>query len=130
MLEIVSGAPTRALAESLLNQIQSGTQVTWNEPTFQFKEPTIEMMIVGSIIGTGVICGFAVIAGVAFGGFRLVMKRALPNKVFDRSSQIQVLQLGLSSKPINAEDFYQFDGTSIPDIHVDKKLPDRVALRL
>ena len=115
---------------SAAQQIESGTQVTWNEPTFQFKEPSIEMMIVGSIIGTGIICGFTLIAGLAFGGFRLVVKRALPNKVFDRSSQIQVLQLGLSSKPINAEDFYQPDGTPIPDITVDKDLPDRVALRI
>ena len=130
MLEIVMGASTQAEAGPLLNQIESGTQVTWNEPTFQFKEPSIEMMIVGSIIGTGVICGFTLIAGLAFGGFRLVVKRALPNKVFDRSSQIQVLQLGLSSKPINAEDFYQPDGTSIPEITVDKDLPDRVALRI
>jgi hypothetical protein len=130
MLEIVMGASTQAEAGSLLNQIESGTQVTWNEPTFQFKEPSIEMMIVGSIIGTGIICGFTLIAGLAFGGFRLVVKRALPNKVFDRSSQIQVLQLGLSSKPINAEDFYQPDRTPIPEITVDKHLPDRVALRI
>jgi len=130
MLEIVLGAPNEASANSLLNQIQSGTQVTWSEPTFQFKEPSIEMMIVGSIVGTGVICGFTLIAGLAFGGFRLVVKRALPNKVFDRTDQIQVLQLGLSSKPINAEDFYQLDRNAVPDVDVDKSLPDRVALRL
>jgi len=130
MLGIVMGASSKAEAAPLLGGIESGTQVTWNEPTFQFKEPTIEMMIVGSIIGTGVICGFTLIAGLAFGGFRLVMKRALPNKVFDRSSQIQVLQLGLSSKIINAEDFYQPDGMPTPDITVDKHLPDRVALRI
>ena len=130
MLGIVMGASSKAEAAPLLGGIESGTQVTWNEPTFQFKEPTIEMMIVGSIIGTGVICGFTLIAGIAFGGFRLVMKRALPNKVFDRSSQIQVLQLGLSSKVINAEDFYQPDGMPTPEITVDKHLPDRVALRI
>jgi hypothetical protein len=130
MLEVVYGAATQAEAGPVLNQIESGTQVTWNEPTFQFKEPSIEMMILGSFIGTGVICAFTLVAGVAFGGFRLVMKRAFPNKVFDRSSQIQVLQLGLSSKPINAEDFYQPDGTTIPDIRTDKHLPDIVALRI
>ena len=130
MLEIVYGASTQAEAAPLLNQIESGTQVTWSEPTFQFKEPSIEVMIVGSIIGTGIICAFTLVAGLAFGGFRLVVKRALPNRVFDRSSQIQVLQLGLTSKPINAEDFYQLDGNPIPDAHVDKNLPDRVALRI
>ena len=130
MLEVVYGASSKEEAGPLLNGVESGTQVTWSEPTFQFKEPSIEMMIVGSIIGTGVICGFTLVAGLAFGGFRLVVKRALPNRVFDRTSQIQVLQLGLSSKPINAEDFYQMDGTSVSVADVDKDLPDRVALRI
>ena len=49
---------------------------------------------------------FAVIAGVAFGGVRLLVKRLLPGKVFDRDSQLQVLQLGLGSKPIQVQDFY------------------------
>jgi len=130
MLEVVFGASSKEEAAPLLNGVESGTQVTWSEPTFQFKEPSIEMMIVGSIVGTGIICGFTLVAGLAFGGFRLVVKRALPNRVFDRTSQIQVLQLGLSSKPINAEDFYQMDGTPIPATDVDKDLPDRVALRI
>lgn len=107
LLAIVSGAATEEEAGAILNQISSGTEVTWNEPTFQFKEPGIGVMIVGAIMGTGAICLFAIIAGLAFGGFRLVVKRAT-NKVFDRPDQVQVLQLGLTSKPINAEDFYGY----------------------
>jgi hypothetical protein len=112
LLAIVSGARTAEEANKLFDQIQSGTEVTWNEPTFQFKEPPITTMIVGAIIGTGVICCFALISGLAFGGFRLVVKRWLPDKVFDRSSQMQVLQLGLGSKPINSEDFYGIERRS------------------
>jgi hypothetical protein len=114
----------------LLEQIQSGTEVTWNEPTFQFREPSIEMMIVGAIFGTGTICLFAIIAGLAFGGFRILIKRALPDKVFDRSSHLQVLQLGLASKPINADDFYGMGGPPAPKAEVDEHLPDRVAMRI
>jgi hypothetical protein len=110
MLAIVAGARNQAEANALLDQVQSGAEVTWSEPTFQFKEPTIGAMIVGAIEGTGVICLFAVIAGIGFGGFRLVTKRFLPDRVFDRSSTMQVLQLGLGSKPINAEDFYGVEG--------------------
>jgi hypothetical protein len=106
LLAIVFGARSQAEADELLNQVQSGAEVTWNEPTFQFKEPPITTMIVGAIIGTGIICCFALISGIAFGGFRIVVKRLLPDKVFDRSSTMQVLQLGLGSKPINSEDFY------------------------
>jgi hypothetical protein len=106
MLVFVAGAKSQAVANQLLSQVQSGTEVTWNEPTFSLTEPSIGTMIVGTIIGTGIICLFALISGLAFGGVRLVVKRALPNKVFDRSDQLQILQLGLSSKPIKAEDFY------------------------
>jgi hypothetical protein len=130
LLAIVSGVPTEADASALLKQVQSGTQLTWDEPTFQFKEPTIEMMVVGAILGTGIICGFALVAGLAFGGFRLFIKRMLPGKIFDRGAQLQVLQLGLASKPINAEDFYATVGTPTGGTPVDKNLPDRIALRI
>jgi len=106
LISLVYGASSQAEADTLLKQIQYGSAVTWDEPTFQFKEPSIEMMIVGTIVGAGTICMFALIAGVAFGGIRIVTKRLFPDRVFDRSSHLQVLQLGLASKPINAEDFY------------------------
>ena len=108
LVAIVSGTESQTEAEILLNQVHSGTEVTWNEPSFSFTEPGIGTMIVGAIMGTGIICAFALIAGLAFGGFRLAIKRLLPDRVFDRSSQMQILQLGLSTKPINAEDFYGF----------------------
>ncbi|MGH9700277.1 MAG: DUF6599 family protein [Candidatus Acidiferrales bacterium] len=106
MLAIVSNAQSQDEAQALLNQVQSGTVFTWDEPTWQFKEPGIGPMLVGTIYGTGIICAFTLVAGIAFGGFRLLVKRTLPDRVFDRSDQMQILQLGLSSKPINAEDFY------------------------
>ena len=106
LLAIVYGAGTQAEADALLKQVESGAEITWNEPTFQFKEPPITAMIAGTIIGAGIICMFAIISGIAFGGVRLVVKRYFPDKVFDRSSHLQVLQLGLGSKPINSEDFY------------------------
>jgi hypothetical protein len=106
LLAFVAGASSKDEASVLLRQVDSGTELTWNEPTFQFTQPSIGSMIVGTIIGTGVICMFALVSGLAFGGVRLVVKRALPNRVFDRSDQLQILQLGLASKPINAQDFY------------------------
>lgn len=110
LLAIVRGANSQADADILLNGVHPSEEVTWNEPTFIFREPEIGTMIYGAIIGTIVICAFALIAGLAFGGFRLMVKRLLPDKVFDRSNQMQVLQLGLSSKPIKAEDFYGLGG--------------------
>jgi len=129
-LSFVRGAETQAEADILLKQVQSGTLVTWNEPTFQFKEPSIEMMIVGAIVSTGTICLFSLIAGLAFGGFRIAVKRFFPDKVFDRSNHLQVLQLGLSSKPIDAEDFYGVSAVPAPKAKIPKGLTDHAALRL
>jgi hypothetical protein len=106
LLSFVAGAKSHAEADALLNQIQTGEQVTWNEPTFALTQPNIGTIVVGTIIGTGIICMFALISGLAFGGVRIIVKRMLPDKVFDRSDQMQILQLGLLSKPIKAEDFY------------------------
>jgi len=130
LVAIVSGAPSQTEANTLLDQVHSGTVLTWNEPSFQFKEPSIEVMVVGAFIGTGAICGFTLVASLAFGGFRLFIKRVMPGKIFDRGAQLQVLQLGLSSKPINAEDFYGSPGPPLPKGQVDENLPDRIALRI
>jgi hypothetical protein len=130
LLAIVAGPSSQTEASTVLDQVQSGTVLTWNEPAFQFKEPTIENMIVGAIVGTGVICLFSIIAGLAFGGIRLVVKRTMPGKIFDRASQLQVLQLGLASKPINADDFYATPSAPTAQTKVDKDLPDRIALRI
>jgi len=43
---------------------------------------------------------------VAFGGFRVIVKRLYPGKVFDRPQDIEVLQLGLSGKKIDPSDMY------------------------
>ena len=53
-----------------------------------------------------IISGLAIAVGIGFGGLRVLFKVFLPNKVFDREKQVEILQLGISSKPINAKDFY------------------------
>jgi hypothetical protein len=106
LVAIVYGAPSQETANTLLDQIQYETQVTWNEPKQTFTETSFNSMIVGAFMGTGAIMGLAVAAGIGFGGIRLLFKIFLPNKVFDREKQVEILQLGISSKPINAKDFY------------------------
>jgi hypothetical protein len=130
LLAIVAGVPTQNEADTLLKQVRSDTEITWNEPPFEVTQPGIITMVIGTLVGTGILCLFTLVASLAFGGFRLLVKRALPGKVFDRESQLQVIQLGLVSKPINAEDFYDRSGPPVDDTKVDKNLPDRVALRL
>lgn len=127
---IVAGAQSSDQAHKLLDQVQPGSVLTWDQPTFQFKEPRFEVMVVGAFVGTGIICLLTMVGALAFGGFRLTIKKWFPNTIFDRNTQIDILQMGLVSKPIKAEDFYSFDGKRVDTGTVDKNLPDRTALRL
>jgi hypothetical protein len=130
LVAIVAGAASPDEANKLLDQVKSGTVLTWNEPTFQFKEPPIEVMVVGAIVGSGVICVFAVVAGLAFGGIRLGAKRLFPGKIFDRTNQVDFLQLAINGKPIKAEDFYGFEGMMTRGVKRDKSVPERYEMRI
>src|SRR5580700_5907927 len=103
---VVAGAPSREAANKILDQVGYQSNVTWNEPKQTLTEPGINSMIVEAFLGTGAIMLFAVAAGIGFGGIRILVKIFLPNKIFDREKQIEILQLGISSKPIKAKDFY------------------------
>lgn len=112
LVALVANAPSEAEANALLGQVHSNLTVTWDQPAFSLTDPNIGTIVVGIIVGTGFLCLFAIIAGLAFGGVRLAVKRLLPGKVFDRAEDIQILQLGLSSKPIDAQDFYGLGGAT------------------
>jgi hypothetical protein len=105
-IAVVVGAPSRQAANKVLDEVGYQSNVTWNEPKQTLTEPSINNMIVEAFLGTGAIMLFAVAAGIGFGGIRVLVKIFLPNKIFDREKQIEILQLGISSKPIKAKDFY------------------------
>jgi hypothetical protein len=105
-IAIVAGAPSRKAANKVLDQVGYESNVTWDEPKQSYTEPSINNMIVEAFLGTGAIMMFAVAAGIGFGGIRILAKVFLPNKIFDREKQIEILQLGIASKPIKAKDFY------------------------
>lgn len=106
LVAMVVDARTPATAKSLLEGVQYQQDLTWNEPSYSYVAPGLPVIIARMIIATGILCLFALIAGVAFGGVRIFVKHFWPGKVFDRASHIEILQLGISSKPIEAKDFY------------------------
>jgi len=107
LIAVVIGAPSREAANNLLDQVQYESQVTWNEPKHTLTDPTIGSVVVGAFLGTGVIMLLALAVGIGFGGLRAILRIFFPNKVFDREKQIEILQLGIYSKPIQAKDFYE-----------------------
>jgi hypothetical protein len=106
LLAIVLSPSSAAYASRVRESVNYETQVTWNEPTHTITDPPITSMLVKIITATGAFMLVAIVFGVAFGGVRVLMKKFFPGKVFDRPEQMDVLQLGLSSKRINSRDFY------------------------
>lgn len=109
---VVAGATDATEAKALLEHLSPGQELTWNEPSFAVDQSNINNVIASVIVGTGILCMFTLVAGLAFGGVRLVIKRILPGRVFDRGTAMDVLQLGLASKPINSDDFYGMRGSA------------------
>jgi hypothetical protein len=106
LLSIVLAPTSQEYAEKLRGAVNYETQVTWSEPSTTATDPPITSTLVKIIIATGVFMVVTIVVGIAFGGVRIITKRLFPGKVFDRRDQLEVLQLGLSSKPIDPSDMY------------------------
>lgn len=106
LLSIVLAPTSAEYAEKLRSSVNYETQVTWNEARQVATDPPILSTVAKIFIATGVFMVVTVVIGIAFGGVRIITKRLFPGKVFDRKNQMEVLQLGLSGKPIDPSDMY------------------------
>lgn len=107
LVAIVPHVVSKETAAAVFDSVRYETQITVNEPSFKATDPTWGEMIIGIFYGTGILLLIAVGSGLVFAGIRLVTKRMLPGKVFDRDESVEILQLGLGSKPIESKDFYR-----------------------
>jgi len=106
LLSVVFGATSAEYGRAMRDAVNYETQVTWNERGQKATEPPIMLMMYKIFLFTGLFLGVATGVGIAFGGFRVIVKRLFPGKVFDRPENIEVLQLGLSGKKIDPTDMY------------------------
>jgi hypothetical protein len=90
-----AGAISASDAKSLLASINYDADVTWNQNTFFSKRDNVGSLIVGVILLAAILMGSALILGVFFGGFRVLMRRAFPDRVFDRSKDADIISLRL-----------------------------------
>lgn len=106
LLSMVLEPTSAGYADALRASVRYQTEVTWHEPTHTITDPPWTTILGKIITLTMLFMVVAVVLGVAFGGFRVVMKKMFPGKLFDRPNEMDVLQLGLSGKRIDSEDFY------------------------
>lgn len=96
IIAIASGPASESDEKSLLGLVNYEANVTWNQATDQHEVRDLYMLVMNVVILCAVLGGLAIIAGVAFGGFRILMKRWFPDRVFDRPEQMEFISLHLT----------------------------------
>jgi hypothetical protein len=95
-LVVASGQISSSEAKSLLGSVNYDADVTWNENTYSSKRDNMLGLLVGVILLAAILMGAALILGLFFGGFRILMKRFFPDRFFDRSRDVEIISLKLS----------------------------------
>lgn len=96
IVAIASGGVSDSDAKFLLGMVNYEASVTWNTPTGSHEVHDLYMLILNIVVLCSILAGLAIIAGVAFGGFRILMKRLYPDRVFDRPEQMEFISLHLT----------------------------------
>ncbi|MBZ5550784.1 MAG: hypothetical protein LAO22_22975 [Acidobacteriia bacterium] len=98
IIVIAAGPLSQAEARSLLSSINYEADVTWNENTFADKKNNLANLLFNVIVLCGIVLGLSLVAGLAFGGLRILLKRLFPNRVFDRPEDMEFISLHLGDR--------------------------------
>ena len=96
IVAIAAGGISDSDAKSLLGRVNYEASVTWNTASESTQVHDLYMLILNIVVLCAILGGLAIIAGVAFGGIRILMKRVYPDKVFDRPEQMEFISLHLT----------------------------------
>lgn len=95
IIVIAAGPLAISEANALLGSVSYEADVTWNENTYVSKKDNLANLLFNVIVLCGVVVGLSLVAGLAFGGFRILMKRIFPDRVFDRPDDREIISLHL-----------------------------------
>jgi hypothetical protein len=110
IVAIATGPVSDGDAKTLLGRVNWEASVTWNQPTDNAQARDLYMLILNIVVLCGILAGLAVVAGVAFGGIRILMKRWYPDKMFDRPEQMEFISLHLTETVVKGASQSGTDG--------------------
>jgi hypothetical protein len=115
IIAVAAGSLSESDAKTLLGMVNYEANVTWNENTYLDKNNNVGTLLVNVILLCFILGSFAIVAGIAFGGIRIVVKRFFPDRFFDRPEQMEFISLHLAPGPT--------EGPSAGGVKVDETLP-------
>lgn len=90
----VTGQIAENDARKILADINYDAEVTWNQASPTQKD-NVANLIVNIMYLAFIIVGFMFVLGIAFGGFRIFMKKFFPGKLIDRPDDVEFIKLNL-----------------------------------
>lgn len=104
LVVLVTGAASESEAKALLASVNYEANVTWNENTHVSPKDNIGSLVVNILYLCFILAGFCLVAGLAFGGLRILLKRRYPGRFFDRPENVEFISLHLSEKASEGTD--------------------------
>lgn len=98
IIVIAAGPLSKSEARALMSSISYDADVTWNENTYVTKKDNLANFLFNAIVLCGIVVGLALVAGIAFGGLRVLVKRFFPDSVFDRRESMEIISLHLEEE--------------------------------
>jgi hypothetical protein len=95
IIAMVMGEIAESDAKSLLSNINYDAEITWSEPTFNGAKDNIGNLVYNDMILAFMIVAFMFVVGIAFGGFRLFMKKFFPGRLVDRPEDVEFIKLDI-----------------------------------
>ena len=96
MLVIATGTSSQDDAKSLLSLVNYEADVTWNENTYTGKKNNLGNLLLNIFLLCGILMAFSAVAGLAFGGIRILFNRILPESLLHREKDMEFISLNLS----------------------------------
>ncbi len=95
LLVVVGGTTSHEQAQALLASVNYEASVTWNEKNPFDKRGNIGTIVVNALLLSGVVAILALIAGLAFGGVRVLARKLFPNSSLGRPDETEFISLHL-----------------------------------
>jgi len=95
LVVVVAGNVSQGEAQALMSAVNYEAEVTWNERDPFDKKNNIGNIVWNALVLCGILMALALVAGVAFGGVRVLFKQVLPNRIFNRPQAAEFISLHL-----------------------------------
>jgi hypothetical protein len=102
IIAVAAGPVAQSDAQMLLGAVNYEASVTWNENTYFDKKNNIANLLFNIILLCIIIGAISLAAGVAFGGFRVLMRRYFPGPVFGDPQNEEFIALNIQETIIES----------------------------